>query len=166
MSARPRLAVFCLGLVFIPCQCVFAEDFSGRVVGISDGDTITVMHDGRPEKVRLNGIDAPEKRQAYGNRAKLFVSALAFGKEVRVDVKGQDRYGRSVATVTLPNGRNLNHEIVKAGLAWWFRKYAPKNKELEALETEAREAKRGLWADRDPVPPWEYRSLIRERQAQ
>ena len=117
-----------------------ADDFSGRVVGISDGDTISVMHDGRAEKIRLYGIDAPEKGQAFGNRAKQFVSALAFGKEVKVEVKDQDRYGRTVADVILPDGRNLNREIVKAGFAWWYRKYAPKDTELEALESEARQA--------------------------
>ena len=107
-----------------------AADFCGRVVGIADGDTITVMHDGRGEKIRLYGIDAPEKGQAFGNRAKQFVSSLAFGKEAKVEVKDYDRYGRTVADVILPDGRNLNHEIVKAGFAWWYRKYAPKDKEL------------------------------------
>ncbi len=96
-----------------------AIDFSGRVVGVSDGDTIRVMHDGRGEKIRLYGIDAPEKRQAFGNRAKQLVSALAFGKVVKVEVKDQDRYGRTVADVILPDRKNLNHDIVKAGFAWW-----------------------------------------------
>ncbi len=81
-----------------------AAHFSGRVVGISDGDTITVMHDGA-EKIRLYGIDAPEKGQAFGNRAKQFVATLAFGKEVKIEVKGQDRYGRTVADVILPDGK-------------------------------------------------------------
>ena len=72
--------------------------------------------------------------------------------------------GRQTAVVILPDGRNLNHEIVKAGFAWWYRKYAPKGKELEALESEARTARRGLWADPRPVPPWEYRSLLRKGQ--
>ena len=100
------------------------------------------------------------KGQAFGNRAKQFVSALAFGKEVKVEVKDHDRYGRTVADVILPDGRNLNHEIVKAGFAWWYRKYAPKDTELEALESEARAAKRGLWADPRPVPPWEWRKRV------
>jgi micrococcal nuclease len=138
-----------------------ADDFSGLVVGISDGDTISVMHGGRAEKIRLYGIDAPEKGQAFGNRAKQFVSALAYGKEVKVEVKDYDRYGRTVADVILPDGRNLNHEIVKAGFAWWYRKYAPKNAELESLESGARATRRGLWADPRPVPPWEWRALHR-----
>jgi micrococcal nuclease len=103
-----------------------------------------------------------KKGQAFGNRAKQFASSLAFGKEVKVEAKGQDRYGRTVADVILPDGRNLNHEIVKAGFAWWFRNYAPKDKVLEVLESEARAAKRRLWVGRDPVPPWQYRALMRQ----
>jgi len=81
---------------------------------------------------------------------------LCFGKEVKVETKGQDRYQRTIADVILPDGKVLNYEIVKAGLAWWFRRYAPKVT-LEGLEFQAREAKRGLWVLRDPVPPWEVR---------
>ena len=128
-------------------------------------DTISVMHDGQAAKISLYGIDAPEREQAFGNRAKQFVSTLAFGKEVKVEVKYQDRYGRTVANVILPDERNLNREIVKVGFAWWFRKYAPKDKVIEGLESEARAAKRGLWADREPVPPWDYRALMRQGQS-
>jgi micrococcal nuclease len=138
-----------------------AEGFRGRVVGISDGDTISVMHEGRAERVRLHGIDAPEKGQPFTNRAKQYVSDLVFGKDVKVEVHGQDRYGRTIGDVFLPDGRNLNHEIVKAGFAWWFRRYAPHNRVLEKLESEAREAKRGLWVDANPVPPWEFRRGLR-----
>jgi endonuclease YncB( thermonuclease family) len=142
-----------------------SDDFSRRVVGVSVEDTINVMHDGRAEKIRLYGIDAPEKGQAFGNRAKQFVAAPAFGKEVEVEVKDRDRYGRTVADVILPDGRNLNHEIVKAGFAWWYRKYAPKDTELERLESKARQAKRGLWVDPHPVPPWEFPAIMRQGQA-
>ena len=86
------------------------------------------MHDGRAEKIRLNGIDAPEKGQPFTNGAKQFVSELAFDREVRVETKGQDRYGRTIGDVFLPDGRNLNQEIVKAGLAWWFRMSGWKSK--------------------------------------
>jgi micrococcal nuclease len=83
---------------------------------------------------------------------------LAFGKEVvTVKVRDKDRYGRTVADVILPDGRNLNHKLVKAGYAWWFRKYAPHDRELERLEKEARDAKRGLWSDPRAIPPWEFR---------
>jgi micrococcal nuclease len=136
-------------------------DFRGRVVAISDGDTISVMHEGRAERVRLHGIDAPEKGQAFSNRAKQFVSDLVFGKEVAVRVRGQERYGRTISEVFLADGCDVNHEIVRAGFAWWFRRYAPDDRTLERLESEAREARRGLWVDRYPMPPWEFRKVSR-----
>jgi micrococcal nuclease len=143
-------AAIALALLFY-CSPTIAEEFRGRVVGITDGDTITVLHNGRGEKVRLYVIDCPERRQAFGTRARQFTSSLAFGREVRVVVRDKDRYGRTVADVILPDGRNLNHELVKAGFAWWFRKFAPRD--IEELEKEAREAKRGLWSDLHAIPP-------------
>jgi len=131
-------------------------DFSGRVVGISDGDTIKVLHNGRAEKIRLNGIDCPEKGQAFGNKAKQFTSEMVFGKTVTVHEHGRDKYGRMVGDVLLPDGQSLNRELVAAGLAWWYRKYS-KDASLGQLEEEARSAKRGLWADPEPIPPWSWR---------
>ncbi len=127
------------------------------MVGVTDGDTITVMHNGVGERIRLNGIDCPEKRQAFGNRAKQFASALVFGKTVTVQDHGRDRYGRTIGDVRLPDGRVLNHELVQEGLAWWYRKYAPDDGTLAQLEADATAAKRGLWADAEPVPPWAWR---------
>jgi len=150
-------ALTSLLFVLLVFGIALGESFTGRVVGISDGDTISVMHNGRAEKVRLHGIDAPEKAQPFTNRAKQFVSDLAFGKEVKVEARGQDRYGRTIGDVFLQDGSNLNHEIVRAGFAWWFRRYAPKDKELEKLESGAREARWGLWVDPNPIPPWEFR---------
>ncbi len=138
-----------------------AADFTGRVVGVSDGDTITVMHNGKGERIRLHGIDCPEKRQAFGNRAKQFTSNLVFAKTVTVQFVDRDRYGRTVGVVLLPDGRSLNHELVKAGFAWWYRKYSD-DQRLGELEAEAREAKRGLWAAPTPIPPWEWR-VMRKR---
>jgi micrococcal nuclease len=140
------------------------EDFRGRVVRISDGDSIGVMHQGREEKIRLHGVDAPEKKQPFSIQAKLYTAGLAFEKEVTVKPRGTDRYGRTVAEVILADGRNLNHEIVKAGLAWWFKRYAPDDGDLKRLEAEARKAKRGLWTDPEPVPPWEWRTMLRQQQ--
>lgn len=93
---------------------VFA-DFSGPVVSVLDGDTIEVLHNQHPERVRLNGIDCPEKRQAYGNKAKQATSALVFGKEVTLQTHGKDKYKRSLADVLLPDGTNVNHELIKDG---------------------------------------------------
>jgi micrococcal nuclease len=84
-----------------------------------------------------------------------------FGKEVNVRDRGLDRYGRTIGEVFLTDGRNVNHEIVRAGLAWWFRRYAPDDRTLAKLEKSAREARRGLWADRYPMPPWEWRRVSR-----
>jgi micrococcal nuclease len=132
-------------------------EYSARVVGITDGDTIRVLHEGREVRIRLHGIDCPESKQAFGTRAKQFTSEMVFDQVVRLRVRDIDRYGRTVAEVSLEDGRMLNRELVRAGLAWWYRHYAPHDTTLEQLEQEAREAKRGLWADPDPVAPWEWR---------
>jgi endonuclease YncB( thermonuclease family) len=133
-------------------------------VGVSDGDTIKVMREGRTVKVRLHGIDCPEKKQPYGTKAKRFTSDRAFRNEVTVYVKDTDRYGRIVGEVILPGGLSLNKELVYFGLAWWYRKYAPNDRTLKALETGARAEKKGLWADKNPIPPWEWRKMERGRR--
>ena len=145
-----------LGLALVASQAL-ATDFTGRMVGVSEGDTITVLSKDKPVRVRLHGIDYPEKRQAFGNRAKQATSKLVFGQTVTVRDLGKDRYGRTVGEVLLPDGRSLNRELVKAGFAWWYRRYAPDNEPLKQLEQEAREAKRGLWVDPHAVSPWEWR---------
>jgi endonuclease YncB( thermonuclease family) len=146
-------------------KTVVANDtFTGKVVGVSDGDTISVMRGGRALKVRLHGIDCPEKKQAFATKAKKFSSDLAFGKEGTVRNQTTDRYGRTVGVAILPDGKNLNWELVSAGLAWWYRKYAPDDRMLQKLEAEARDAKRGLWADKNPIPPWEWRRIQRGRR--
>jgi endonuclease YncB( thermonuclease family) len=89
------------------------------------------------------------------------ISALAFGKDVTVQMHGYDKYKRTLGDVLLPDGTNVNHTLVKEGWCWWYRKYAPGDTVLEGLETEAREARKGLWADPQPVPPWEWRQLGR-----
>jgi len=134
-----------------------AADLTNRVVSILDGDTIEVLHNHQPERIRLYGIDCPEKRQAYGQKAKQATSALVFGKEVMLQAHGHDKYERTIADVFLPDGTNVNHELVKNGWCWWYRKYAPDNTELSRLEQDARDAKKGLWADPEPVPPWAWR---------
>jgi micrococcal nuclease len=134
-----------------------AADFTGPVLSVFDGDTLEVLHNTHPERIRFSGIDCPEKGQAYGKRAKQAASELVFGKEVTLQTYGKDKYGRTLADVLLPDGSNVNRELVREGFCWWYRKYAPENGELEQLEEEAREAKKGLWADPQPVPPWEWR---------
>jgi micrococcal nuclease len=109
------------------------------------------------ERIRLSGIDCPEKGQAYGNNAKPAASELAFGKDVTIQTHDYDKYTRTLGDVILPDGMNLNQELVKQGWCWWYRKYAPGDTLLEGLAHDAREARKGLWADPQPVPPWEWR---------
>jgi micrococcal nuclease len=151
-------------LTIIPCL-VFAADFSGSVVAVLDGDTIEVLHNARAERIRLNGIDCPEKGQAYGKRAKQAASELVFRKEVTLRTFGKDKYGRTIADVLLPDQTNVNHTLVKDGWCWWYQKYAPGNVILEELERRARGSALGLWADPHPVPPWEWRKRNRVAQA-
>jgi micrococcal nuclease len=114
------------------------------------------MQDTKAVRIRLAEIDCPEKAQPFGDKARRFTAELAAGKVVTVKVKTVDRYGRTVAEVILPDGRSLNAEILKAGLAWWYRDYST-DEHLGALETEAKSARRGLWVDADPTPPWVFR---------
>src|ERR1035437_10116413 len=111
-------------LAALASTALYAEDFAGKVVAISDGDTIRVMHNGASERIRLWGIDCPEVKQPFGTRAKQFTGDPAFGQVVTVKVRDIDRYKRTVAEIILSDGRNLNHEIVRAGFAWWYRQYA------------------------------------------
>ena len=139
---------------------------TGPVVSVLDGDTIEVLHNNRAERIRLNGIDCPEKGQPYGKKAKQAASALVFGKQVTLQTYGLDKYGRTIADVLLPDGTNVNHTLVKDGWCWWYRKYAPGNVVLEELERRARGAGLGLWANSAPIPPWEWRKARRESLAE
>jgi len=134
-----------------------AADFIGQVVGVVDGDTIDVLNNGKVERIRLYGIDCPEKQQPYGKKAKWFTSGLAFRKTVTVIVKSRGRYGRTIGEVILPDGKSLNRELVRAGYAWWYSKYAPKDYELMMLQEASRDLKAGLWRDGAPEAPWEAR---------
>ena len=144
------------------CSNIHAEVIDGRVVGVADGDTVTVL-DGASiqHKIRLQGIDAPEKKQAFGQRSKQSLSDLVFDKTVQVETAKKDRYGREIGKV-LVNGIDANLEQIKRGFAWHYKAYQREQSEndrrlYDLTETEARAAKRGLWADVDPVPPWEFR---------
>ena len=139
-----------------------ADSFTGKVVAVSDGDTISVLRSNREMKVRLFAVDCPEKSQHFGMKAKEFTSELVYGQEVTVRSVDRDKYERLVAWVELPDGRLLQHELLKAGLAWYYRYFAPKeSQELGELEGAARAASRGLWSRPDAVPPWEYRREMR-----
>ena len=136
-----------------------AEGFSGQVVAVLDGDMIEVLHDNRRQRIRLNVIDCPETGQAYSTNAKQATSEFVFGKEVTLHTHGMDKYGRTIADVLLPDGSSVNQRLVKEGWCWWYQKHAPKDHALKQSEQEAKAAKRGLWNDPDPLPPWVYRRL-------
>jgi micrococcal nuclease len=135
------------------------EVIAGKVVGVTDGDSIkfhSKTNNGiRVFEIRLAEIDAPEKHQAYGNKAKQALSDKIFGKEVSITVVSTDRYGRTVAQVYITD-RWINLEMVAGGWAWQYLQYS-KSKEIAQAEQQARVKKLGLWADRDPVPPWGWR---------
>jgi endonuclease YncB( thermonuclease family) len=152
-----------LGLVAVIAT---AGTLSGKVVGISDGDTVTVLDaERRQHRIRLAGIDAPEKRQPFGQRSKEHLSRLVFGREVVVEIGKTDRYGREVGRI-LTGGLDANLEQVREGFAWHYKAYAREQstsdrRQYAEAEEGARTSTRGLWRDVSPVPPWEWRRLSR-----
>jgi endonuclease YncB( thermonuclease family) len=159
-------------LIAIPS---LAWAWSGEVVGVADGDTITVLRDKEQVRIRLYGIDCPERSQAYSKKAKKLTSKLVYGKVVEVKAMDTDRYGRTVAMVYVElnacplTGVSiktlLNEELVKAGLAWVYYQYCH---ELIChawtdYQFAAKLDKRGLWRDSDPIPPWEFRRKQRKK---
>ena len=156
-----------IALIITHCF-VQAGTLTGRVVRVTDGDTIVVLGlDNAQRKIRLTGIDAPERGQAYGTKSKEYLSDSVAGKFVVVVYDKRDRYERILGKVLL-SGKEMNLEQIRAGLAWHYKKYqneqSPADRELYSMtEIEAREARRGLWHDPEPVPPWEYRQTKRKR---
>ncbi|MFQ3549339.1 MAG: thermonuclease family protein [Armatimonadota bacterium] len=128
-----------------------------KVIGIIDGDTIRILKDKETIRVRLHGIDCPEKNQPYYEKAKQFTSKHTYEKTVFINKRTEDRYQRWVADVLLPDGRNLNHLIVENGLGWRYEKYTPNDSTLKNLEKKARKAKINIWSEPDPIPPWKFR---------
>jgi endonuclease YncB( thermonuclease family) len=153
-----RAANIFTAVVLVVVTTAHACALEGRVVGVADGDTITVLDNGNQQhKIRLASIDAPERGQPFGNKAKRALSSLVAGKMVRVETTGKDRYDRTIGTVYIGNG-NVNRTMVYKGFAWNFVKYSTDPK-LAEFERQARSAKRGLWSGSEtPVPPWEYRN--------
>jgi endonuclease YncB( thermonuclease family) len=145
-----------------------AEEWTitGRVVGVSDGDTITILDRAKAQhKVRLHGIDAPEKGQAFGDRSRESLSRLAFERDVTALCHKVDRYGRQICKI-MRGPVDLNIEQLRAGMAWWYREYAKEQSagdrsNYAAAEEEARQHRVGLWKDAKPVAPWEWRKEAR-----
>lgn len=128
-----------------------------KVIKVKDGDTIVILVDNRELGIRLNHIDCPEKKQPFGTKAKQFVSDACFGEKISlVHHNKYDRYGRLIAEVILPNGKNLNKELVRNGLAWHFIKYST-DMEYAQLELSARKKKINIWTEKNPIAPWNWR---------
>lgn len=130
--------------------------FKGKVTGVIDGDTIEVLKEGKAVRIRLNGIDCPEKTQAFGTKAKKFTSDLIYGQQVTIRAKELDRYGRTIADVYLQDGTWLNKALIDSGYAWHYKAYS-EDKVLANAEIVASRLKIGLWVENQPIPPWEFR---------
>jgi len=143
------------------------EIITGKVIGVSDGDTITLLNAKREQiKVRLTGIDCPEKAQAFGNRAKKELSDKVFSQNVKVELRGKDKYGRSLGIVKIGD-EDINEYLISQGVAWHFKKYAKTQPAEEAsryarAEELARQSKKGLWIQDNPIPPWEFRDQAKK----
>jgi endonuclease YncB( thermonuclease family) len=154
--------------VLIVLLCGLASNlyaWSGTVIKVIDGDTIKVLEAGKtePATVRLYGIDTPERKQAYGREAKNFTAGMIAGKPVEIEKLGKDRYGRIIGLVYV-NGRLLNRELIRAGLAWVYTRYCKRRnlcRELELLETTAKRTGKGLFKDKDAVRPSLFRKIKR-----
>jgi endonuclease YncB( thermonuclease family) len=165
MAARFAAAVLSIAIIMMAVAGAghaVARTLPGQVVRVIDGDTVEVLIDQRPVRVRLTAIDAPEVRhgrrdpgQPFGQASRRSLGALIAGHRVTVEDEGTDQYGRMLGTI-YDGGRDINAEQVRLGMAWVYRHYSD-DPALLALERDARQARRGLWADPDPVPPWEFR---------
>ena len=139
-----------------------AATLQGKVIGVADGDTLTLLDAQKNQhKIRLQGIDAPEKAQAFGNKSKQSLHEMVHGKEVFVDVQKKDKYGRSVGKI-LVNQTDACLEQIKRGMAWHYKQYAneqsPEDRDVYAqAESTARAQSLGLWKDKSPTPPWAFR---------
>ncbi|MEF8723164.1 MAG: thermonuclease family protein [Candidatus Accumulibacter delftensis] len=160
-----------LPLILLASAVAGAETLTGTVVGVADGDTVTVLDANHQQhKIRLSGIDAPEKAQPFGQRSKQSMSALVFGKQVDVQWNKRDRYRRIIGKVmvqpsdcqTCPTTLDAGLAQITTGLAWWYEKYAKDQSAGDAgryafAEQEARDKRAGLWTDANPTPPWDWR---------
>lgn len=159
------IKAFTIVVLLIAPHVTNAGELRGYVVRITDGDTLTVLVDQQPHKIRVVGIDAPERRQPFGERSKQNLAALAFNKNAIADCTKKDRYKRDLCRVFV-GGQDVGLKQITDGMAWWYRKYAHEQRPTdrvayEQAEVMARRGRVGLWVDRDAVPPWEWRKRAR-----
>lgn len=155
---KPLKLFLYTALFFISSHCIAADSITGKVVRVADGDTITILtRDKEQVKIRLSGIDCPERAQPWGRNASEALKTVLTGEPVTVEVMDVDRYGRTVGRVYIKN-MNINRHLVESGNCWVFPRYA-KDSQLFKLQDEAKAAQRGLWRlpEGERVPPWEWR---------
>lgn len=151
----------CLIIIFFLflSNCLYSQ-LKGRIIGVSDGDSVSLLDENNVVfKIRLNGIDAPEKKQDYGSVSKNFIGDLIYDKKVWVITNGKDRYGRTIGTIYLSesmNGKSVNEMSLENGMSWHYKKY-DNNIFWSNLELKAKEGKVGLWKLPNPIPPWSFR---------
>ncbi len=150
--------VLALSLLCSSSLPAVAGTFRAKVVSVTDGDTLTVMHDGAKERLILFGVDCPELAQDFGPQAKKFTDDCCYNQIVSIEDRGRDPRGRTIAIVSLPNGSILNQQLVRQGLAWWSDKFAPDDAQLKQLHLAAQSSHTGLWAAPNPIPPWIFRN--------
>ena len=151
-----KLKLFLIILIALFSLSAQAEIIRGKVIKIADGDTLTLLTDSDKKiRIRLAGIDTPERKQPFGNTAKNVLAKLVFQKEIQIEVLTKDRYGRTVGIVFLDN-QNVNYELVRKGMAWAYKRYTDDGL-LYKLEDEAKKRRIGLWADENPIAPWDWR---------
>ncbi len=148
-------------LAFAAFSGIAAADFSGKVTGVSDGDTLSVLRNGRAVKIRIAGIDAPEKNQPWGMQSKKALSEAVFKRTVRIETRKKDRYGRTLGRVLL-DGHDIGLRQIEQGLAWHYRQYSRDQpgheaRDYAAAEKRARTRRAGLWQQKQPSPPWVWR---------
>lgn len=148
-------------VVFLVSSTCAWADFTGRVVKVDEGDTLTVLVNRTQIRVRLDSIDAPERKQAFARRSQQSLASVCAAKTASVIDAGKDRYGRTIGRVTC-DGVDANMEQVRRGMAWVHKQYAPFGSPLYEAEVYARLRQLGLWADADPVAPWEWREKQRQ----
>jgi len=149
-----------LKLLLIPLFLLLnLGDSSQLVVGVHDGDSITVLSDSKVQtKIRLTGIDAPELGQPFGKKAKQVLSDKCFNKNVIVQSLGTDRYGRTLAWVYTLDHECINVYMIKMGCAWHYKQFS-NDMTLDIAEADARKAQLNIWSDKNSIPPWEYRKI-------
>lgn len=142
-------------LLLLLSVSVYCKTITGKIIGVSDGDTVTLLDSTNTRhRIRLDAIDAPESGQAYGKKSKQYLSDLIFGKVVSIEYKKKDQYGRILGTIYY-GGKNINEEMIRSGYAWRY--YYNKSERLLELQNEARYARFGLWQDKNPIDPYQFR---------